>query len=266
MVSGSEANRQSHGGIYGKKSTGNACCHDVYEGKLKDLNDRRIIIGKGDAMFDEIKDIQIFQGISEESIEKLRKIPIRKKEVKSNEMVMEKGDALKDLLVVRRGCLKTSEYMINGKEIVSSYYQETDAFPMYLFYGGTKTIPYDVYAFRKSLIYFLPMAALNEVVEKDVVFLKNVLRFVAEYTCYNKLLIRATQYLKINQRLAYYLVHSDEIQPFKMPKTQEMLADILQVTRSSLNQELKKLEAEGIIHVQGSNIEVLDNGYLKNLI
>lgn len=102
--------------------------------------------------------------------------------------------------------------------------------------------------------------------DTDIVLTKNILKFVAEYTCFNKLVIRATQYSKVSQRLAYWILHLQEVDYLKLPTSQTMLADILRVNRPSLNQELKKFAEDKAIYIEGMEIRVLDRDYLLKFI
>ncbi len=209
---------------------------------------------------------KIFDKISESSKEKLKQAKIIKKTFTANELVAVKGDKLNHALLINKGCLRAIEYMIDGKEMVSSYYTESDAFPFYLHFGKTSHLPYDVYALKKSEVLFLPFDIVEEIIQDDIVFMKNILEFVAEYTCFYRLLLRATQYNKVVQRIAYWLLHVDEIDSLKFPSSQNMLANILRVNRPSLNQELKKLCQLKVIEMKKMKFEILNREYLENLI
>ncbi len=209
---------------------------------------------------------KLFDNISEESKKELLGLSIIEKSYQSNEVVLRRNSELKYALLIDKGCLKAAEYTINGKEIVSSYYFEGDAFPFYLYFGNTKTFPYDVYATKKSTVYFLPFKEFEDIMDTDIVLTKNILKFIAEYTSFNKLVIRATQYPRVIERLAYWIIHLDEVDYLKLPTSQAMLADILRVNRPSLNQELRYLRKNNIIELEGMNFEILDMDYLKQII
>ena len=209
---------------------------------------------------------EIFRAISPESIRKLRQLPVTLLSYPAKELVRQQGSALSDFMIIKKGCLKVCEFMIDGKEIVSSYYFEGDGFPLYLHFGDVHVFPYNVFTVYRSDVYFLPLADLEAIIRSDPVFMENVLRFVARYTCFNKLILRSTQYNRVNQRLAYWLLNLDQVDAYKMPSTQEMLADLLHVNRSTLNQELKKLETLKVIEINGMDLRVLNPGYLEALI
>ncbi|WP_297280853.1 Crp/Fnr family transcriptional regulator [uncultured Anaerococcus sp.] len=214
----------------------------------------------------DILKFKLFDNISNESIDKLSNLSVNSKSYQANEVVLRRNDDLEYALLIDKGCLKACEYTINGKEIVSSYYFKGDAFPFYLYFGGTKTFPYDIYAVKRSLVYFLPLKEFEMIMDEDIILTKNILKFIAEYTTFNKLVIRATQYSKVIERLSYWIVHLDEVDYLKLPTSQAMLANILRVNRSSLNQELKYLRDNNIIKLEGMDIEIIDREYLLRVI
>lgn len=209
---------------------------------------------------------KLFDGISRKSKTEIEKLDILTKTYESGEKVLNKDSDLKCALFIDSGCLKACEYTINGKEIVSSYYFSGDAFPFYLYFGHTHEFPYNVYATKKTKVYFLPLKEFEKIMDTDIVLTKNILKFVAEYTCFNKLLIRATQYSKVSQRLAYWILHLDEVDYLKLPTSQTMLSDLLRVNRPSLNQELKKFVENKAISMDSMDIRILDRDYLLKII
>ena len=53
---------------------------------------------------------------------------------------------------------------------------------------------------------------------------------------------------------------------FILPGTQDVFAKMLCVNRSVLNQEIKKLESENVIRLEGRKMYILNRNYLKNLL
>lgn len=96
----------------------------------------------------------------------------------------------------------------------------------------------------------------------------NILVFVSKYCHYNKRVIRTTVYTKVIERLAFWILTSNEVAPhvINMPGTQAVFADILQTSRSTLNQELQKLREAGAISVKGAQITIHYREYLEMII
>ncbi len=209
----------------------------------------------------------IFDGISEESKIAIENMPKEIESYKANELVSREGDAIESVCIILTGALKSTEYTSEGKELNSSYYFGGDAFPFYLVYGGIKTNFSNTYALKKTKVVWLNVKELIPIIDSDQVFLHNILRFVAQYCCYSKLIIRCTQYRRVLERLSFWLLHiknPDTI--IEIPNSQEVLADILHVNRSCLNQELKYLVTEGVIELEKKRIRVLDKEYLQALL
>lgn len=206
----------------------------------------------------------IFRNISEESKEAIIKMNKINADYQANEKILSEGDPIDHICIIVSGVLKSTEYTIDGKELNSSYffgedvYPGGDAFPFYMVYGGMKHHLSHTYCVKKASVVWLPVEELKPIINNDPVFLKNVLIFVSQYTCHSKLLLRCVQYRKVKDRLAYWLTYmNDPNKTISIPNSQEVLADILHVNRSSLNQALQSYIEEGILSIEDKEIQVL---------
>ena len=76
-------------------------------------------------------------------------------------------------------------------------------------------------------------------------------------------------YQTIRERIAYWIVGMHDIAPaetIRMPGSQLMLDNMLLVSRSSLNQELKLMEKEGYFRITGREMQDWDKEKLEELI
>lgn len=209
----------------------------------------------------------IFEGISDESKISIEKMNKKESSYNANELVIAEGEEISYICIILEGCLKSTEYTSSGKALNSSYYFGGDAFPFYLVYSGIKKYFFNTYALKKSKVVWLPVDELKPIIDKDHKFLHNILRFVSEYCTYSKITMRGTQYRKIVERLAYWMLNINNPNDYiKIPNSQEVLADILHVNRSSLNQELKKLKENKIISIENKKIKILNLKYLEDLL
>ncbi|MDK6232745.1 Crp/Fnr family transcriptional regulator [Aerococcus sanguinicola] len=217
--------------------------------------------------YKELANFSLFQNVSKESVDLINAMNIRVKNFKVGERVNFLGDPIQYIYVIASGCLKTNEYLMNGKEIVSSYYFGYDAFPLYLIYGGATTYPYNIYCHKQAQVYCLPVEELKACIDADPKLMSNVLVFVSKYCLKNKKVIQTASYPKVSQRLAFWLLtSSDQRDNFRIPGTQELFSDILLVNRSSLNQELKRLTNNGIISIYGRRIHINDRSALNRIL
>ncbi|WP_055079401.1 Crp/Fnr family transcriptional regulator [Lagierella massiliensis] len=210
--------------------------------------------------------IFIFRYLEDEVINKVYSLDMDHVNFESGDLVVSRGDELNSLLVIKSGLLKQAKYLSDGSEKVVAYYYENEVYPLHLFYEGIKHWPYNIYAESESDIYFIPWNDLKEIISSSETLTNNVLRFTASCTCHTKIILNATRYKKIQQRLAYWLLMKKYVDTCKIPMTQKMLSDTLRVTRPSLNQELKKLESLKVVRIDVNEIEVLDESYLEDIL
>ena len=211
--------------------------------------------------------LDLFQSVGEETKEKINQLNKEVVDYKVNELIHRNGDPIDRIGILISGSLKATNYSIEGKEVDTFYFFSVDCFPMYLIYGGQNYYPYNVYSFKRSKMIWFDRERFLSIVESDPQLLKNILCMISNYTCYNKLLLGASQYYKVSQRIAYWLLESCSGKEYvEIPSSQEVLSNLLMVNRSSLNQELKKLEKSGLIHVDHRKIYIEDSEALDLLL
>ncbi|MBG9981180.1 Crp/Fnr family transcriptional regulator [Facklamia sp. DSM 111019] len=111
-------------------------------------------------LYDKLSKLQLFQEISPKAIDCINQLPYIDKRYDTDEKVADFGDKIDYIYVILKGALKTNEYTVAGKEIVSSYYLAYDAFPFYLVYSGVEKIPYNVFCHKKAEVLLLPKQQL----------------------------------------------------------------------------------------------------------
>ncbi|WP_300410728.1 Crp/Fnr family transcriptional regulator [Lagierella sp.] len=214
----------------------------------------------------DLSSIIIFKDLNSSTLDKILELPIGKVNYNPGDLVISEGELLEDLLVIKSGLLKQAKLLEDGSEKVVAYYYENEVYPLHLFYADINKWPYDIYAEWESEIYLIPWKKLRPIIDNDVELLNNIIKFTAHCTCHTKMILNATRYKKIQERIAYWLVNMKYIDSFKIPATQKMLSDTIRVTRPSLNQELKKLESLGVIEIDINEIRVIDEEYLEDIL
>lgn len=216
----------------------------------------------------------LFKNISSKSIKALEKMKKPVCTYNANDLIVRVDDPIDHICVVISGVLKSTEYTIDGKELNSSYFfgdenviPGGDAFPFYLVYGGEKNYFFNTFCLKKAMTVWLPVKELIPIINDDLQFLLNVLTFVSQYTRYSRAMLRCVQYRKIADRIAFWLLQVNEGSKIvKIPNSQDVLANMLHVNRSSLNQALKQMDNDNIIKVHGREIQILDENKLVQMI
>lgn len=111
----------------------------------------------------------------------------------------------------------------------------------------------------------LPASRLREVAAEDPAFLEHLLAHVQQGVAQAEQAVACNALHPARERLAKWLLLSqDRVQTPLIPLTQEYLAVILGVQRTTVTSVAKDLKEEGIIAYRRGRIEVLDRDALKN--
>ena len=99
--------------------------------------------------------------------------------------------------------------------------------------------------------------------------MRELLLYVSQRGLKNQLYLNCMNYLTIRERIAYWLVGIQKIQSegaIAMPRSQRIFANLLHVSRSSLNQELRAMEREGYFQMEKEKLHQVDVARLEALL
>lgn len=171
--------------------------------------------------------------------------------------------------IVEHGILKAVEHTSNGVELCQAYFEEKDIFPEFLYFSEKKNYSYSLVAEKRSAVLWVPVQILEEMLEKDQHLMYGLLLCISQRGLKNQLYLSCLNYQTIRERIAFWIVGMEGISPgeaISMPCSQLMLANMLHVSRASLNKELKLMEREGFFRIRNRKMLVLDEDRLKELL
>lgn len=210
---------------------------------------------------------EILDKIPQKIHQQMRSIVCSKRSYQPGELVVTEGDTIRNVGIMDKGVLKSVVNTYDGKQQSASFFFKGDIFPLYLIYGGCTHYFFNAYCIKSTAISWIPVPEFKALAENNQDMIYYVLQYVAGYACYNKMIMRALHYRKVSERLAFWLLNFHVTgKPFTLPFSQEILADILYVNRSCLNQELRQLEKEHIISRSGREITILRAEALNNIL
>ena len=155
-------------------------------------------------------------------------------------------------------------------EMCHAYFEARDIFPEFLYFSGEKEYSYTLAAEKRSTVLWVPVQVMEEMLEKDRQLLYALLLYVSPRGVLKASSISTASITEtIRERIAYWIVGMHNIAPaetIRMPGSQLMLANMLHVSRSSLNQELKLMQKDGYFKVRGREMYELDEEKLNALL
>lgn len=187
---------------------------------------------------------------------------------KMSETILLAGSPICYFGIVIDGVLKAECYTINGNNLYSTYFENGDTFPEFLYFTENQVYTYSLVAARKSTIAWISIDIFEDML-KDSRLTYALLKSISQRGLKNQLLLNCLNYQLIQERVAYWIVGMHNIAQndiIALPRSQTMWANTLHVSRSSLNQELKLMEKQGYFKIEGHKLIILNEDKLNELL
>lgn len=179
------------------------------------------------------------------------------------------GTKISHFGIVENGILKAVDITAGGTELCHAYFEAKDIFPEFLYFSGERNYTYSLMAEKKSTVVWVPVYVLEEMLARDRPLMYALLLYISQRGLKNQLFLNCLNYQTIRERIAFWITGMHNIAPqesIHMPCSQLMLANMLHVSRSSLNQELKLMEKEGYFRIRNRELQVLDDAKLSAIL
>lgn len=191
------------------------------------------------------------------------------KTYRAGECIQSEGDTITHFGIVVSGILKAVSYSRDGEELCNAYFEEEDIFPEFLYLSGSRHYTYLLYVEKRAEVLWIPIFLLEEMLSADAGLVSALLCYVSQRGLKNQLYLNCLNYQTVRERIAYWIVGIRKIesrQEVHMPRSQRIFANMLHVSRSSLNQELKQMEREGFFRLDKEKMLQVEGERLKELL
>ena len=188
----------------------------------------------------------------------------------------DKGETIFHLLeeasrvgIILEGRVQAQRPFPNGSQINVSIRMPGDMIGHAAAFSRSQRYPCDIVSLEPARIMMFRKEDILLLMQKDIRILKN---FTAEISTAAYMLqqkLELLSYSGIAQKAAYYLLiqsRQSGSSRIRIPDSVSNWAMVMNVSRSSLHRELKKLEAEGLIAYKPPVIEILDAELLQNVL
>ncbi|MEX8077222.1 Crp/Fnr family transcriptional regulator [Acinetobacter nosocomialis] len=181
-----------------------------------------------------------------------------------NSYVFHAKDEFNGIYTVLEGSISLGYVDVNGNEALSAI-----AEPI-MWFGEISLIDHeprshDAIALKKSTVLYIPAKPLNELLKDNPYYWYYFARLTSQKLRYVFLEQIAIQTRSLSQRLAQRLLFIVEgygnhliVQERQIHISQDQLANMLTVSRQTINHELNLLEKQNIIKISFRKIEILD--------
>ena len=171
--------------------------------------------------------------------------------------------------VVLEGRVQAQKPFPNGSQINVSIRNPGELIGPAAVFSRSQKYPCDVVSLEPVTIMMFRREDILLLLQKDLRIMKNFMSELATATFMLQQRVELLSYSGIAQKAAFYLlIHTRQSgkNVIRIPDSVSNWAMIMNVSRSSLHRELKKLEAEGIISYDPPTIEILDPERLQGVL
>ena len=171
--------------------------------------------------------------------------------------------------VVLEGRVQAQKPFPNGSQINVSIRNPGELIGPAAVFSRSQKYPCDVVSLEPVTIMMFRREDILLLLQKDLRIMKNYMSELATATYMLQQRLELLSYSGIAQKAAFYLlIHTRQSgkNVIRIPDSVSNWAMIMNVSRSSLHRELKKLEAEGIISYDPPTIEIHDPERLQGVL
>ena len=219
-----------------------------------------------------MRDLCLPAGLSPEAMRQLDQVVSSRARVKRRDCLYRSGDPFTSLYAIRLGTLKSLVLTRDGREQVTGYHMGGEIVGI----DGLDDSRHacDVVALEDSEVCVLPFDKLDRLA-RDVPSLRhNLFRFISRDIRHSHDMMLLLGSMRAEERLAVFLLDlADRYRArgyspheFVLRMTREELASYLGMKLETVSRLFSRLQAEGLIQVQGRTIKLLDSSGLGRLI
>lgn len=214
-----------------------------------------------------LSDNILFKGIDSSIIEKNLQIDTCKiNKYQKGAIVSQQGDPCNSISLILKGSLSAIQLTSGGENLSIKRFDKDDAFGVALFCMHNPSYPFNLVSNENSIVIEIPFNRIEALLKNSWQFNQNYIRFLSGRVLTLKNKVKLLQFRDVRSRLTIYLTQAyrDSGQlSFKLPHKKVEIAEIIGVARPSISRELKKMEQDLLIKVNGQYITLLRPNIFK---
>ena len=214
-----------------------------------------------------LKATKIFRGLSQTQLDTIAEIT-QIHTFQKGDLIFQQGSAATGLFVVKAGRVKAFKLSAQGKEQILHLFGEGDHFAEVPALDG-KDFPASAEALQLSEVIFLPRIAFLELLHQYPDIAINMLISLSQHARHLSQLVEDLSFKEVPQRLATYLLNlsdcTDNLCTIDLDLSKGQLAAALGTIPATLSRAFYRLSHEGLIAIDGSQIELLDRDLLQKM-
>jgi len=212
----------------------------------------------------------LFSGIpTEDLFDDLNSVPHHIQRYDKGETVFHLMEGANRIGFILEGNVQVQKLFPNGSQINVSVRKAGELIGPAAVFSGSQKYPCDVVAMESSTIMFFQREDILLLLQKDLRIMKNFMTELATASYMLQQRLELMSYSGIAQKAAFYLLiqaRQSGKNVIKIPGSVSNWAMVMNVSRSSLHRELKKLEADGLITYAPPVVEIHNPKALQTVL
>jgi len=218
-------------------------------------------------MLDALIKCKLFSDMSLSEIEKcMTSFHYQIKKYAKGEIVVNTQESVTQQLILIKGSVKSEMYSYNGKTIkIADMNTPRLLAPGFLF-GNQSYYPISISATENCEIMNISKLNFLNTLQQNVQLQLNFIDLISTQTQFLTKKINFLNFKTIKGKIAHFLFSQYKRQDTTkiiLPQSQTQLSDLFGVTRPSLSRAMNDLSHQGIIKINGKQIDLLDLSALK---
>ncbi|MCG8538419.1 MAG: Crp/Fnr family transcriptional regulator [Clostridia bacterium] len=223
-----------------------------------------------DRYIDVLCSCPLFKGKGKEEIKDILSLTTYKiKHYQKNDFIFRADQSPKYIGIILEGSIEIQNNLESGKFFNLLYKKKGEAFGGSLIFSDISMCKFDIVAKTSCDILLIYKESVLEILFKDSVIAHNMLSLFAKSILVLNKKIELFSHSSIQQKIAYSLLYNIKLNNnniIKLPYSKKDWAEHLNVSRSSLSRELKKLNDKGVIEVHNKTIKIVQVDYLESIL
>lgn len=181
-------------------------------------------------------------------------------------LVMIRGDEYDDLKILLEGEVSAEIQDFSGKTIKIENLQAPDAMALGILFADDNTLPVTIVAQTNIRLISIPKDSIIKIAQNNKDFLVNYFTESGNKVVFLAEKLRLFKFTSLRQKFSGYILSLSEKQKSErvnISYNREELAELFGVARPSLSRICSEMSDEGLLHIEGKNIIILNMKALK---
>lgn len=217
-----------------------------------------------------LSNLSLFRSVRVNELERiLTSIPTQEVHFKKNEILAMQDEPVNRLIILLSGSVKAEMSDPMGHIIKVEDIEAPNPLAILFLFGDNSRFPVQATAKEDVNALIIPRQSVLKMLQMNEVLLRNYLDISANFASRLSRKLHFMSFRTIRQKMALYIINLSKEQNSDriiLDRSRSSLSDFFGVSRPSLEREISKMQAEGLIDVARREIDILNKQQLIQLI